>query len=141
MAPPEATATHVIRFAESAIIGRPPVITAVAITPDSKHLVTAGDDHTIRLFALATGQFQTELKGHTDWVRSIAISPDGSTLYSAGDDRTIRRWHLPDGQPISELDRLGHTIDVIALSHDGKHLAAAGFADELRIYDTTTFAL
>ncbi|MEX2188835.1 MAG: WD40 repeat domain-containing protein [Pirellulales bacterium] len=137
-APKQINASRVIRFAEHALIGRPPVVTAVGITPDAKTLVTAGDDDIVRLFSLSDGQLQAELKGHTDWIRSLAIGPNGQTLYTAGDDHRIRRWNLATGQALADVDRLDHAIYAIALSADGTLLAAVGFDRELRVYETAS---
>lgn len=136
--PTEVNASRIVRFAEHSVVGRAPVVTAVGVTPDASTLVTAGDDHVVRLFSLSDGRLLRELNGHTDWIRSLAIGPDGDTLYTAGDDRRIRRWNLATGQPSSDIDQLGHAIYAIALNADGSLLAAVGFDQELRVYETAT---
>jgi len=46
--------------------GHPGPVTAV--TPDGRQIVTGGDGGTARLWGRASGQLQTTLTGHTDWV-------------------------------------------------------------------------
>lgn len=136
--PAQIAASRVIRVAEHAIVGRPPVVTAVGLTPDGKLLVTAGDDHVVRLFSMSDGKLAAELKGHSDWIRSLAIGPDSQSLYTAGDDRRIRRWNLAAGQPLADVDQLNHAVFALALNRDGSLLAAVGFDQELRVYETAT---
>ncbi len=55
------------------------------LSPDGFKLASAGDDHTLGLWDVATGQCLRIC--HTDdRVRSVAFSPDGLKLASAGDD-------------------------------------------------------
>src|SRR5438445_1077659 len=57
------------------------LIRAVTFSRDGKTLASAGDDHLIKLWNVATGQ-NADLRGHTTDVRCIAFSPDGKTLAS-----------------------------------------------------------
>ena len=50
---------------------RPPVVTALRLHKDGRHLATAGDDHRIRVWNLADGALVHKLDAHTDWVRTI----------------------------------------------------------------------
>ncbi|HUF54704.1 MAG TPA: TIR domain-containing protein [Dehalococcoidia bacterium] len=59
----------------------------VAYSPDGAILASAGDDHTVRLWDVATRQPIGEpLTGHEERVNSVAFSPDGAILASAGGD-------------------------------------------------------
>ena len=44
------------------------------------HIVSASDDHTIRIWNTATGKCEVELKGHRSWVNSAIFSANG-TVY------------------------------------------------------------
>jgi len=50
-------------------------VRALAVTPDGSRLVTGGDDHTIRIWNLASGRLERTLQGHTDSVQAVAITP------------------------------------------------------------------
>ncbi len=53
---------------------RLPVVTGVSLSPDTKILATAGDDHVVRLWSMLDGKLLYSLQEHRDWVRSTAFS-------------------------------------------------------------------
>ena len=74
----------------------PPRIYSVAYTPDDKTLASAGDDHFVTLWNLATGRERRRLTGHAGAVNSLAVTPDGKTLASGSNDGTALIWELMD---------------------------------------------
>jgi WD40 repeat protein len=92
--------------------GHTDTINAIVITPDSKRIISAGDDHTIHFWSLdnrellfsiqATlkmGQYDSGVYG----VKALAITPDGTLLVSGAGDSTIKLWSLPDGIYVKDL--------------------------------------
>jgi WD40 repeat protein len=61
-----------------------------------RELASGGDDNSVRVWDLETGEQLTELT-HGDVVWSVAYSPDGSSLASAGYDGLVRVWDLSAG--------------------------------------------
>ena len=70
------------------------VVFAVAFSPDSKKIATAGADRTIRVFEVETGKLLTQIEDHADWIFGIAFSPDGKRLASASRDKTSKVFDL-----------------------------------------------
>jgi WD40 repeat protein len=68
---------------------------SVAYAPDARHLATASDDRTVRIWDTATGNHRYTLTGHTGPVWSVAYAPDGHHLATAGTDNEVRIWELP----------------------------------------------
>ena len=77
--------------------GRGEPIGCVAISPDSRWLVTGSQDNTARLWDLTAkdpAAAPTILRGHEDWIWCVAISPDGRWLVTGSYNNTARLWHL-----------------------------------------------
>lgn len=71
---------------------------AIAISPDSRTLVSGHLDNTVKLWNLLNGNLvQTLEAGERGFiVESVAISPDGQTI-AAGSYRELRLWNLERG--------------------------------------------
>lgn len=118
-------------------------IRKVFFTPDSKQVLTASKDHTVRAWDVQTGEPRYVL--HPPGVGGIlvaALAPDGKRLAVAsrhgdGAEKTFVAYvmTLPDGR-IERVLR-GHTKEIIALafSPDGKRLASASDDNTVRLYD------
>jgi len=84
-------------------------VTACAVTPDGRHVVSASTDKTLKVWELATGRALATLECHTDVVTTCAVTPDGRHVVSASWDRTLEVW-----EPLS-----GHFF--VAISAACKH--------------------
>jgi CHAT domain-containing protein len=131
-------------------------ITRLAVDPDSRVLVTASEDKTVRLWNLPSGQLlrvitPPEGPGHLGEIHALAISPDGKTLACAGytgkknprkGERGIYyEWEIY----LYELQtgRLLHTlasdalVDNLVYSKSGKFLLASSSEMPSREYDAS----
>lgn len=116
---------------------------------DDDHLVTAGDDFSVRLWTLSTGQ-QTVLGEHKGKVIHLAVSPDGTTLASASWDGTIGLWslksellkHTASGKLSPPRFLKGHQagVNAVAFTSDGTSLYSVSADGTIRIWDTETGA-
>jgi WD40 repeat protein len=65
-------------------------VRTVAYAPDGRTLASGGDDFTIRLWDVPSGQCLGTLTGHTESVRALAFTRDGTALVSGSwDDRVL----------------------------------------------------
>jgi WD40 repeat protein len=78
-------------------------IRALAFSPDSKKLASAGEYQTVKLWDVFSGDCLKTLHGHTAMVRSVAFSPDGGIIASASKDETIKFWDAKTGDYLKTL--------------------------------------
>lgn len=130
--------------------GHTAIIRGLLWTPDSRFVLSAGDDKVIRVWDAATGRTVRTIRGevgrgHEGKIFSLALSPDGKQLMVGGylgtftgkRDRTdedahkIRVYDFKSGT----LQRLlvGHTgvVQSMAFSPDGRRLISGGGLGDL----------
>ena len=76
-------------------------IEALAFSPDSTLLATAGADRLVRVFANVDGRFTLVAKcaGHSTTVRALDWSEDNRTLRSQCANLELLHWSMPSGKP------------------------------------------
>jgi WD40 repeat protein len=98
-------------------------VRGLAFSPDGKTLATCGgNDHTVRLWDVATGKQLAELKHPDDAhpIACVAFSPDGKRLASSGTAVRLRDVATRKATAASK----GGGGNCVAFSPDGKTLAA-----------------
>jgi WD40 repeat protein len=106
-------------------------VTAVAFTPDGKHVLTVagrltmvgdpGDDNTMKVWEVETGRLVRVFEGHTDTILVVAVSPDGNqALTGGGFDGIIKLWDLNTGELIRSLDAHPTGVFSLAFSPNGQ---------------------
>ena len=140
---------------------------AVAYSPTSEFVATAGDTGRVRVWDPRTGRTWVTLTGHEGTVLGLAFSPDGTTIASAGADGTVRLWVLPldvlatarqvanrfswlppivdpiisvpDIKPAITLDAHERGASCVAFSPDGRALVSGGGDGFLRWWGLTAW--
>jgi WD40 repeat protein len=75
------------------LVGDQKGTTALAFSPDGRHLVSGSKDGVVRLWDVSSGA-RRELRGHAGAVLGVAFAPDGRTLTSASADTTALVWDV-----------------------------------------------
>jgi WD40 repeat protein len=98
-------------------------VSAIALTPDGKTVISGSRDNTIKIWDLVTGTEKFTLKGRSDSVSAIALTPDGKTVISRSDDNTIKIWDLATRKEIATFT--GESpITCCAVAPDGVTIVA-----------------
>lgn len=117
---------------------QPPVLTALAFSPDGKMLAVSGNRE-ILLHTLDGSAPPRRLLGQSDSILSLAFSHDGSLLVASGGAPArfgeIQFWDLPSGKLRHSLMLTGDTIFGVSISPDGTRVAAGATDNSVRIID------
>lgn len=116
-------------------VGHTGAIESVAFTPDGRRLITIGQDKTIRVWEVVTGEQLKSLTGHNHTVRGLAVLPDGRRVVTAGWGGSVRLWDINEGTEIRRY--VGHKGQVwwAACDADGKRLLTGGEDRTIRLWD------
>jgi len=136
-----AMASAMVSFGEATRVrtfaAHPTVVEGLAFSPDSSMLATAGWEHEVKLWEVASGRQFQKLYGPTESVSRVAWSPDGRVLASACQDQAIWLWDVEPNHYRAALQ--GHTGGVIGLAFtaDSSSLLSASEDGTLRMWNVS----
>ncbi|WP_282012213.1 caspase family protein [Nitrospina watsonii] len=118
--------------------GHSGAVLAVAVSPDSHRILSAGADGTLLLWDAATGKILKTFSGHEGAVQVVSISPDGRLAASGGADTTVRLWNLSSGE--EERILRGHfgAVTSLTFSSNGQRLISGGSDEAVVLWNTST---
>ncbi|KAH7038726.1 WD40-repeat-containing domain protein [Linnemannia elongata] len=115
----------------------------LAYSPNGELLVTAGEDHTVRVWDAATGTQVSLFTDHGGYVNFCKFSSDGQRIASGGDDRRLRLWDVfGSGTPTTGAGYFGHLscVNKVNYTPDGKSLFSCSGIGEVRNWVASTGA-
>ena len=115
-------------------------VNSASFSSDSKKIVSASDDKTIRIWDVEKGkQIGEPITGHTANIIYASFSPDGKKIVSASWDGTIRIWDAKTGKQFGKTIT-GHTsfVNSASFSPDGTKIVSASEDRTIRIWDAET---
>jgi WD40 repeat protein len=110
-------------------------VRACAVTPDGRHVVSASDDGTLKVWDLDAGHVLATLEGHASGVAACAVTPDGRSVVSASDDGTLKVWDLDAGRVLATLEGHAAGVTACAVTPDGRRVVSASEDRSLKIWD------
>ncbi len=122
-------------------------ITAVYLSRDGKHVLSASFDRTARVHGLKSGKMLKELRGHASYVNDARYTTDGNEILTASSDGTVRVWdtrsgdfvreiRLPRGGSLSSSGMDTAVVCVVPLMVDPKRFIACPMGSAIHIMTT-----
>lgn len=128
---------------EHVLVGHVGPVWDVAWAPDSRRLISGGDDRTVRIWDVSQGR-AVRVHSESKLVESVAWSPDGSQVaYSVSlferhptCIRDVWTWDL-----VAEIPAQPYGAAELHWSPDGKHFAQSLERDLVQVYRASDFTL
>jgi len=113
-------------------LAHPMGLLALAVAGD--HLATAGQDGTVKIWSLATGELRHTLAAGKGWVEHLAFSPDGLLLATTC-GKGLKIWDLRDkgGALLHEYAAHDSTLTGLSWRPDSRGVAVS-FYGHVRLY-------
>ncbi len=108
-------------------------VRSVVALPDARHLLSAGQDKTLRLWELETGR-EIRRTGTSGQVLALALSADGRRALSGGTDKSVQLWDVGSGVELKRVVLDGSVIS-LAFSSDGQRGLAGLDGGTVRLLD------
>jgi WD40 repeat protein len=115
-------------------------VTACAIAPDGRRVVSASEDKTLKIWDLETGRELGTLQGRAAGVTACAVTPDGRRVVSASYDQTLKVWDLDSGRELSSLQGHASWVTACVVTPDGRRVVSASADQTLKVWDLETGA-
>ncbi|MHA2075729.1 MAG: WD40 repeat domain-containing protein, partial [Candidatus Hodarchaeales archaeon] len=125
-----------IEFEQTLSDSKPGTIRSLDISPDGSKLVTGGEDRTVKIWDLFSGQVIERIIEHSDKIDSVSFSPDSSMIISASRDQTILFLNSVKKTQISSIRGQDGLVADFDFFPNGSMIALA--SQDLSIWDTET---
>jgi WD40 repeat protein len=114
-------------------------VTAVAVLPDKRRMITGSRDKTLCLWDLKTGVMLKKMEGHGGGVWGLAVSRDGRLIASgdAGGEAIV--WHGKTGESPIKFHSIFITSQSLDFPPDGTELATGSFDKMMKLQNTKTW--
>ena len=124
--------------------GHSDLVTAAVFAPSGREIATGSDDHTVRIWDVASGREIRQIKAD-DAVESVSYSHDGTMIAAGTRSASIQIWDAATGRrgitikPVEATGTMGNTLQdiVVSFSPRGSDLLGA-WHNTAQVWDALT---
>jgi hypothetical protein len=116
----------------------PAGITCVALSPDEKHMLSAGYAPEVMLWDAVTGKTVGRMPLERGPIWSVAFSPTERLALSGAGDGRPRLWDLDTLKEVRAFGKPGDPVRSVAFTPDGKRALTSSFDGSLRLWEVAT---
>ena len=109
-------------------------VTAIAMTADSRYVLSGGQDGIVHLWDLETGTLLKSMAGHETSIVMIHITSDGQHVITGSSDGTIRAWLLRGGVLLQSLTST-ENVHSMVVTPDGRQVITGSMDGNVEIWD------
>ena len=106
----------------------------VSYSPTGKHIYSASEDKSIKMWDVATGIDVNTFNAHEAGVNCIYLSKDGKTLLSGDKNGKIILWNPLTGEVLTSIDGHEGGVHTAKLSTDGQMIVSGGEDELLKLW-------
>ncbi len=110
-------------------------VRVLAVTPDGRVTVWAGDQTPPRAFETRTGRPCPAFEMHAGFANALAIAGDSQRLLAGGSDRKLRLFDLASGRGLLEMEGHQQAVTAVAVSRDGTRALSGSLDQTARLWD------
>lgn len=97
-------------------------------------LATGGEDGTVRIWSLVSGESLKTIPAHKKPITTLAVTADGQWLITGSEDATAKLWQLPGGKLKRTFNGNQGLIHAVAVDPKGERLATGGAEGTLQLW-------
>src|SRR5258707_4246624 len=116
--------------------GHKGLINSLAFSPDSRRILTTGDDGIVRVWDAATGAQLHDLPGGANRALCAMYSPDGQRIASSGFDDNVRIWNAQTFEQVAQFGGHQAYVHSLAWGADSQQLLSCSGDHTIRVWDT-----
>lgn len=103
---------------------------------DINYIASGGQDKTIKIWNISTGDCLKTLTGHEDWVTTVSpFHLHSNILLSSSSDHTVRIWDLDTGSQLQIITNVYGKVCGNAFSFNSSYIIYGSRENKLVIYD------